>query len=67
MLPRFVVNEVDLIQALKEKRIAGAGIDVFDEEPLALIIHFEYYPMYWQHHISVMLQKKIIKFTLMKQ
>ena len=30
-----IVNEIDLIQALKEKRIAGAGLDVFDIEPLA--------------------------------
>ena len=29
-----IVNELDLIQALKEKRIAGAGLDVFDIEPL---------------------------------
>jgi phosphoglycerate dehydrogenase-like enzyme len=28
-----VINEADLYVALKEKRIAGAGLDVFDEEP----------------------------------
>jgi phosphoglycerate dehydrogenase-like enzyme len=28
-----VVNEPDLYEALKNKRIAGAGLDVFDEEP----------------------------------
>jgi phosphoglycerate dehydrogenase-like enzyme len=28
-----VVNEADLYDALKTKRIAGAGLDVFDEEP----------------------------------
>jgi phosphoglycerate dehydrogenase-like enzyme len=28
-----VVNEADLYKALKEKRIAGAGLDVFEEEP----------------------------------
>jgi D-3-phosphoglycerate dehydrogenase len=28
-----VVNEADLYRALKEKRIAGAGLDVFEEEP----------------------------------
>jgi D-3-phosphoglycerate dehydrogenase len=28
-----LVNEADLAQALKEKRIAGAGIDVFENEP----------------------------------
>jgi D-3-phosphoglycerate dehydrogenase len=29
-----VVNQADLIQALQEKWIAGAGLDVFDPEPL---------------------------------
>lgn len=28
-----VINEPDLYEALKNKRIAGAGLDVFDEEP----------------------------------
>ncbi len=28
------VNEADLIHALEEKQIAGAGLDVFEEEPL---------------------------------
>ncbi len=28
-----VINEADLYDALKNKRIAGAGLDVFDEEP----------------------------------
>ncbi len=28
-----VVNEADLYEALKNKRIAGAGLDVFDQEP----------------------------------
>lgn len=28
-----VVNEQDLYRALKEKRIAGAGLDVFEQEP----------------------------------
>jgi len=29
-----VVNEPDLIKALQAKRIAGAGLDVFETEPL---------------------------------
>jgi D-3-phosphoglycerate dehydrogenase len=29
-----LVNEEDLIRALEERRIAGAGIDVFEEEPV---------------------------------
>ena len=28
-----IVNEADLYQALKDKKIAGAGLDVFEEEP----------------------------------
>src|SRR5207244_829522 len=28
-----LVNEMDLIEALEQKKIAGAGIDVFEEEP----------------------------------
>ena len=29
-----IINENDLIQALKDERIAGAGLDVFEKEPL---------------------------------
>ena len=29
-----IVNENDLVQALKDESIAGAGLDVFDKEPL---------------------------------
>jgi D-3-phosphoglycerate dehydrogenase len=30
-----IINEKDLIDALKDEKIAGAGLDVFDKEPLA--------------------------------
>ena len=29
-----VINENDLVQALKDEKIAGAGLDVYDKEPL---------------------------------
>jgi|TARA_B110000858_G_C17793701_1_gene471276 phosphoglycerate dehydrogenase-like enzyme len=29
-----IINESDLIEALKDEKIAGAGLDVFDKEPL---------------------------------
>jgi len=29
-----IINEKDLIKALKDEKIAGAGLDVFDKEPL---------------------------------
>jgi lactate dehydrogenase-like 2-hydroxyacid dehydrogenase len=29
-----IVNETDLVQALRENRLAGAGLDVFEQEPL---------------------------------
>lgn len=30
-----IVNEADLVRALRENRLAGAGLDVFEQEPLA--------------------------------
>ncbi len=30
-----IVNEAGLVQALRENRLAGAGLDVFEQEPLA--------------------------------
>ena len=30
-----IINEKDLIEALKEERISGAGLDVFENEPLS--------------------------------
>ncbi len=30
-----IINENDLVESLKDEKIAGAGLDVFDKEPLA--------------------------------
>ena len=29
-----IINEIDLIKALEDEMIAGAGLDVYDKEPL---------------------------------
>ena len=29
-----IINENDLVEALKDEKIAGAGLDVYDKEPL---------------------------------
>jgi len=29
-----IINENDLVEALKDEKIAGAGLDVYDQEPL---------------------------------
>ncbi len=29
-----IINETDLVEALKDEKIAGAGLDVYDKEPL---------------------------------
>ena len=31
-----LINEKDLIQALKEKKLRGVGLDVFEKEPLPI-------------------------------
>ena len=31
-----IIDEAALVQALQEKRIGGAGLDVFDREPLPI-------------------------------
>ena len=31
----LIINEDDLVEALKDEKIAGAGLDVYDREPLA--------------------------------
>src|SRR5580698_5530624 len=41
---RPIVVQADLIRALKDKTIAGAAIDVFDQEPLPLEHRFRRLP-----------------------
>ena len=31
----IIINENDLVEALKDEKIAGAGLDVYDNEPLS--------------------------------
>ena len=31
----LIINENDLVEALKDEKIAGAGLDVYDNEPLS--------------------------------
>ena len=30
-----IINEDDLVESLKDEKIAGAGLDVYDKEPLS--------------------------------
>ena len=39
-----IINESDLIEALKDEKIAGAGLDVFDKEPLPQDHKFRFLP-----------------------
>ena len=48
-----IVNEAELIRALEEKRIAGAGLDVFVDEPLPATSRFYELPqVIFSPHIS---------------
>lgn len=39
-----IINENDLVEALKDEKIAGAGLDVYDQEPLPQDHKFRFLP-----------------------
>ena len=39
-----IINEDDLIEALKEEKIAGVGLDVYDKEPLPQDHKLRFFP-----------------------
>ena len=47
-----IVVEADLVAALKDKKIAGAAIDVFDQEPLPLDHPLRACRTCWRRRIS---------------
>ena len=49
-----IINENDLVQALKDEKIAGVGLDVYDKEPLPKTINFDFFQMLYYYPISVM-------------
>ena len=61
-----IVNEDDLIIALSTNVILGAGIDVYEKEPLPEGNKLRFLPNALLHLISVMLLQKIIVFFILK-
>ena len=39
-----IINEIDLIEALKDDKIAGVGLDVYDREPLPQDHKLRFFP-----------------------
>ena len=39
-----IINENDLVEALKDEKIAGAGLDVYDKEPLSQDHKLRFFP-----------------------
>jgi hydroxypyruvate reductase 2 len=47
------VDEMELVRALKEGRIAGAGLDVFENEPKVPAEFFSMDNVVMTHHVAV--------------
>ena len=60
-----IIKEDDLVQALKDEKIAGAGLDVFEKEPLPQDHKLRFLPnALILPHIGMLQQKIISKFYL---
>jgi hypothetical protein len=56
-----IVDQAALVQALEETRVAGAGLYVFDTEPLPTDHAFQRRPTSWRHPISATIRKTIVE------
>ena len=61
-----IINENDLVQALKDETIAGAGLDVFNKEPLPQDHKLRFLPNAYYCPILGMLPQKIIQNFMLK-
>ena len=61
-----MINENDLVQALKDEMIAGAGLDVFNEEPLPQDHKLRFLPNACYCPILGMSLQKIIQNFILK-
>ena len=60
-----IINENDLIKALKDERIAGAGLDVYDKEPLPQDHKLRFFPnVLLLPHIGYVTAENYCKFYL---
>jgi len=58
-----IINEEDLVRALQEEKIAGAGIDVYEKEPLPEDHKLRFLPnAFLTPHIGYVTQENYIKF-----